>query len=218
MGDSITEGTIVEWTVDIGEFVEEGDVIAMVETDKVTIDIKADRAGVLMTQCGEVDANVEVGTELYVLDVDGVAGEEGAAAPAPAATATEEVPAPAAAAVADPPAVATDAKSSTRVPSIAFLGKDGWKSRRTPAAAPSPTVVIPQSTSPNAPTSVTYMEKTPLTFGRPAISEAEMESLILGGAEESPDVVSGKAGSYGATAFIGGIATAGPRGVWLAKD
>ena len=42
MGDSITEGTIVEWTAQVGQMVKEGDVVALVETDKVTVDIKAE--------------------------------------------------------------------------------------------------------------------------------------------------------------------------------
>ena len=70
MGDSITEGTIVEWCVPPGSHVKEGDVIAMVETDKVTIDIKADQEGVLIKHLGEVDETVEVGHGLYVLDTD----------------------------------------------------------------------------------------------------------------------------------------------------
>jgi len=37
LGDSITEGTIVEWTVKIGQQINEGDVIALIETDKVRI-------------------------------------------------------------------------------------------------------------------------------------------------------------------------------------
>lgn len=54
MGDSITEGTIVEWSVQKGEAVKEGDVILLVETDKVTIDIKAETDGVIVEQFGAV--------------------------------------------------------------------------------------------------------------------------------------------------------------------
>jgi biotin carboxyl carrier protein len=50
LGDSITEGTIVEWTAKVGQAVKEGDVVAMVETDKVTVDIKAEIDGVLVQQ------------------------------------------------------------------------------------------------------------------------------------------------------------------------
>ena len=50
LGDSITEGTIVEWAVSVGQAVKEGDVVAMVETDKVTVDIKATMNGVVVQQ------------------------------------------------------------------------------------------------------------------------------------------------------------------------
>lgn len=48
------QGTIVEWTAAVGQMVEEGDVVALVETDKVTVDIKADMTGVLTQQFGAV--------------------------------------------------------------------------------------------------------------------------------------------------------------------
>jgi len=48
------QGTIVEWTVQIGQAVKEEDVVALIETDKVTVDIKAEMDGVLVEQFGEV--------------------------------------------------------------------------------------------------------------------------------------------------------------------
>ena len=54
MGDSITEGTIVEWTVQVGQAVKADDVVALIETDKVTVDIKADMDGVLTQQFGDM--------------------------------------------------------------------------------------------------------------------------------------------------------------------
>ena len=41
------QGTVVEWMVEPGQAVQPDDVVAMVETDKVTIEIKADIAGVV---------------------------------------------------------------------------------------------------------------------------------------------------------------------------
>merc|ERR1740117_2242938 len=90
MGDSITEGTLVEWQAQIGQKVEEDDVLALIETDKVTVDIKATKAGVITKQFGEIDDNVEVGADLYEIDTEGVATVEAAAAPS---TAEEEAPA-----------------------------------------------------------------------------------------------------------------------------
>jgi len=56
-------------------------------------------------------------------------------------------------------------------------------------------------------------------YGRPPISDEEMEALILGGAEEAPGVrsVTSEDGISGFV-FVGGkVSTAGPRGVWLAE-
>ena len=37
MGDSITEGSILEWTVGVGDYVQMDDVVVVIETDKVVI-------------------------------------------------------------------------------------------------------------------------------------------------------------------------------------
>lgn len=48
------QGTIVEWTAEIGQAVKDGDVVALVETDKVTIEIKAQVDGVITQRFGSV--------------------------------------------------------------------------------------------------------------------------------------------------------------------
>lgn len=226
MGDSITEGTIVEWCVPPGSHVREGDVLALIETDKVTVDIKADQEGVLVTQLAEVDKEVEVGSGLYVLDTDLVNAD--IVAPAvdtiPANSSVSEVNASLdAARMASAEEPSPPAAPSARVPSIHFLGKEGWKEKLAAtedAAASSPTTTtIPTSDKPHAPTSVTNMPYS-IMYGRPPITNEEMEALILGGAEEAPEVrsvVSKKEGLSGVV-FVGGkVVTAGPRGVWLAE-
>ena len=40
----------MEWTAAVGQAVKEGDVVALVETDKVTVDIKAEMDGVVTQQ------------------------------------------------------------------------------------------------------------------------------------------------------------------------
>jgi acetyl/propionyl-CoA carboxylase alpha subunit len=50
----VLQGTIVEWIAQLGEAVKDGDVVAMVETDKVTIEIKAEMDGVITQQFGAV--------------------------------------------------------------------------------------------------------------------------------------------------------------------
>lgn len=226
MGDSITEGTIVEWCVPPGSHVREGDVLALIETDKVTVDIKADQEGVLVKQLGEVDGEVEVGSGLYVLDTDLVNAD--IVAPAvetfPADSSVSEVNASLdAARMAAVEESSPLAGTSARVPSIHFLGKEGWKEKLaatedTVASSPT-TTIIPTSEKAHAPTSITNMPYY-VMYGRPPITNEEMEALILGGAEEAPEVcsvVSKKEGLSGVV-FVGGkIVTAGPRGVWLAE-
>ena len=42
-------GTLVKWEKEIGEEIEEGDIIAQVETDKATMDMETPEAGYLAT-------------------------------------------------------------------------------------------------------------------------------------------------------------------------
>lgn len=42
----------MEWTAQIGQAVKDGDVVALVETDKVTVEIKAETDGVITQQFG----------------------------------------------------------------------------------------------------------------------------------------------------------------------
>jgi len=46
-GFSITEGTVIEWYKKIGDKVEEGENIVSVETDKITVEVPAEKAGIL---------------------------------------------------------------------------------------------------------------------------------------------------------------------------
>jgi pyruvate/2-oxoglutarate dehydrogenase complex dihydrolipoamide acyltransferase (E2) component len=211
MGDSITEGTIVEWCIPPGSRVREGDVLCLVETDKVTVDIKADRDGVLVRQLGEVEGVVEVGTGLYILDTD-----------ASTATIPDVAMVDASLDAADePPAVmmaATNKTTLSRKKSIQFLGKEGWKARRlgsssaAPAAPSATSTMIPTSGKKNGPTSITVIPYSPM-LGRPTITDEEMMALMLGGADEAPMVIKGK--GVGEVTFIGGkVVTAGPRGIW----
>mmetsp|Transcript_4247 Transcript_4247/g.8164 ORF Transcript_4247/g.8164 Transcript_4247/m.8164 type:complete len:445 (+) Transcript_4247:138-1472(+) len=114
MGDSITEGTIVDIPVAPGDYVHEDDVVLVLETDKVSIDVRAPEGGNVVEILGEVDDVVEVGSGLYRIDTDAEAPADGGAAPAkeeaPAAAAAPEpvaaaapTPPPAAAAAAPPP-------------------------------------------------------------------------------------------------------------------
>lgn len=123
MGDSITEGTIVDIPVAPGDYVNVDDVVIVLETDKVSVDIRAPEDGAVVEIHGEVDDVVEVGSALYRLDTDAEAPAGGGEAkdtpppPPPSAAAPEPVAAaPPAAATPPPPAAAPAAPASTPSP------------------------------------------------------------------------------------------------------
>ena len=68
MGESVTEGSIVEWRKRVGDFVAEGDALVDVTTDKVDVEVPATASGVV-TQilAGEGDT-VSVGAVLAEID------------------------------------------------------------------------------------------------------------------------------------------------------
>jgi len=103
MGDSITEGTIVDIPVAPGDFVNVDDVVIVLETDKVSVDIRAPEDGAVVEIHGEVDDVVEVGSALYRLDTDAEAPADGAGEAPPAAAEPEPAAAPAAAPASTPP-------------------------------------------------------------------------------------------------------------------
>mmetsp|Transcript_22470 Transcript_22470/g.37175 ORF Transcript_22470/g.37175 Transcript_22470/m.37175 type:complete len:245 (+) Transcript_22470:61-795(+) len=196
MGDSITEGTIVEWATAVGQAVKEGDVIALVETDKVTVDIKAEIDGVVTQQFGAIDETVEVGADLYEIDTEAAAtvtaSTESAPAAAPAAAPAEEVKVASkeAAPVAAPKTSVPPSSDVGRKSLIHFLGKDGWKRRLSGADEPI-------SLIPDTPTGVVVLDGSMLTssYGRPGFSEEEMEALMSGGANMAPSVVATSGGA-----------------------
>lgn len=68
MGESITEGTIVGFMKQPGESVDEDDIVAQLETDKITVDVRAPKAGVLVEILAEDGDVVQVGQTIATLD------------------------------------------------------------------------------------------------------------------------------------------------------
>lgn len=105
LAESITEGTLVEWLKGVGDYVEQGEYIAELETDKVNIEIIADHAGVITELKCEPGDTVEVGQVIAVIDETASAGSAQAeqqaqeqqpkAEKAPQETPKTEAPAPA---------------------------------------------------------------------------------------------------------------------------
>ena len=68
LGHDIETGKIVAWVKKIGDTVARGDVIAEVETEKVTLEVEAFDAGVLAEIVQDVDAEVGTGELIAYLE------------------------------------------------------------------------------------------------------------------------------------------------------
>ena len=82
-GESITEVEIATWLVSDGDYVEKDQAIAEVDSDKATLELPAEEAGVITLKAEEGDV-VEVGQVVCIIDT-AAARPEGAAPPAAAA-------------------------------------------------------------------------------------------------------------------------------------
>ncbi len=69
MGESITEGTILNWLVNEGDTFEEGDIILEVATDKVDNEVPAPASGTLVRTLFKAKDVVPVGEVLAILEV-----------------------------------------------------------------------------------------------------------------------------------------------------
>lgn len=72
MGESITEGTIIEWLISEGDTFEEGDIILEVATDKVDNEVPAPASGVLKKQLFQKNDVVPVGEAIAILELSEV--------------------------------------------------------------------------------------------------------------------------------------------------
>jgi len=81
--DSITEGTIMEWKKNPGDPVAKGDVLVVIETDKVTVEVNAAESGTVKEHLVKIDDTVEVGVPLVKLVVGEVSAGSSVAASSP---------------------------------------------------------------------------------------------------------------------------------------
>jgi len=76
MGESITEGTIIEWRKKIGDNVEKDEMFLEIGTDKVNSEIPASAAGILVEILAEPNDVVEVGKVIGRINTDTKAAKE----------------------------------------------------------------------------------------------------------------------------------------------
>lgn len=71
LGETVNEGTIASWHVNVGDTVEKNQTLLDVETDKAAVEVPAQEAGVIVEIKVAEGDEVDVGTVLAILEVDG---------------------------------------------------------------------------------------------------------------------------------------------------
>ena len=95
LGESITEGTIISWSVKVGETVEEDDVLFEVSTAKVSAEIPSPVEGKVKQLLFNEGDTVAVGTVVAILEIEGEGEDNGVQPETSEATQPkEQVPAP----------------------------------------------------------------------------------------------------------------------------
>ncbi len=124
MGESVTEGVIAQWLKKKGEAVALDEPLVEVETDKITVEVPAPAAGVLVELAvGEGDT-VGVGDVIGRIDASASASAP-APASAPATVTTPAAPSAATAAAAMPAAQAQAQRSGVDLGAVQGTGRGG---------------------------------------------------------------------------------------------
>src|SRR6266567_4672888 len=77
MGESVTEGTVLEWHVEEGDSVEEGQTVIEVSTDKVDAEVPAPASGTITKLLVEPDDVVKVGQPLAEMTAGAAGSSDG---------------------------------------------------------------------------------------------------------------------------------------------
>jgi len=76
MAESITEGTLKQFSKQVGDYVEQDEEIATIETDKIDVAVNAPAAGTIKEFLAKEEDTVTVGQDLVKLDLGGQPGQK----------------------------------------------------------------------------------------------------------------------------------------------
>lgn len=81
MGDSISEGVLSQWTKKAGDSVAVDEVVVIIDTDKISIEVRSPVDGVIEETLAEESATVPVGAELFRIKAGASGSKSAEAAP-----------------------------------------------------------------------------------------------------------------------------------------
>ena len=73
LSESVVEATVAEWLVAVGDAVNVGDVLVVLETDKVNLEVAAEQSGTIKEIVANAEDDVTAGEILAVMDASGEA-------------------------------------------------------------------------------------------------------------------------------------------------
>lgn len=91
LSESVVEATVADWLKSTGDTVEIGDVVVVLETDKVSLEVTAEQGGILSEILAETGTDVGPGDALGIIESDGAASPQ---TPASTTQAASPDPAP----------------------------------------------------------------------------------------------------------------------------
>jgi 2-oxoglutarate dehydrogenase E2 component (dihydrolipoamide succinyltransferase) len=138
LGESVLEARVARWMKKEGDRVEMGEPIVELETEKIYLEVSAERAGVIARITRQEGEDVKVGEALGELDESGAASQKPAAPPAAAAPPSAAAPPvatpPAPAATPAPPRAAAPAPAPAPVPASSSTAPPPQPAAARPAA------------------------------------------------------------------------------------
>ncbi len=117
MGESVMEGTVIEWSKNVGDTIEVDETLLEIATDKVDTEVPSPEAGVIVEIKYEEGDTIEVGQVIAVIETDASAAGD-VSAPAPVAE-----PEPEPAAVSEPTPVAAPEPAPAPAPAASAGGE-----------------------------------------------------------------------------------------------
>ena len=188
MGESVMEGTVLEWKKAVGDVVEMDETLLEISTDKVDSEVPSPEAGRIVEILVQENDTVDVGTPIAIIETDVTASTESAPSASPSA--------PAAAAPAAAPAAAAPAAET---PAAVFSDTPAGDSAAQEASAPNAEPSVPAEPAPSAPQAATPAAETPaatpaaggarVEVVMPKMGESVMEGTVLSWAKAVGDAV-----------------------------
>ena len=130
LGESVTEGSIVEWRVRAGDWIESGEPLVDITTDKVDVEVPATATGIVTSVAAAAGETVDVGALLAQIDTSQTKPADGAASAAPESADHPTPPASAVATVSAPATAVAPAAPVAVSPSTTKNGNGNGASYR----------------------------------------------------------------------------------------